>query len=992
MVVQTEDEVMQRRQGLAELDHEISGGQQRATELRGQVEREENRIQFHEERLRELDQQNARALGDIAQGEERRTAAEEEFRALIERLAGAEAAVQDWRRQLEERRGGVQAVEGQLVERQQALRTAQSEAFGAAQQLSRVRNELTALDLQKQAQAVRMEKLGAEKIQLEEERGRLEGRLVEFVASVEAEREAVQVQRGTVEQRQVRLKELHLALQAAGQELDGLTRRQAGLRSELSVLEQLEASHEGFSSGALAALKAGQPVLGTLADRLRVPDGAHIPAVEAVLGHHLQLVLASDDGVARAVLADLTAGKKGRASLATLESPQGWEALVGEVGESGAVMEGVSGGIRLVEVIEADESVRSLVHRLVGRTWLVSDLAAATEAWRVTGGRWDFVTPTGDLLSGQGVFTGGAGNGKGGVAASILARKNQIAGLREQVEVVGVAVAEASRRRGALQAEQTEVQAGLQQAQTDLRVKEVAVATHEGECNALRQSQRVVQQRMEAAGFEWESLAGQEREAALRREDLTGRLTRAEAVEQAAQERATLLTGEIEGLRQRRDEVQGALTEAKVGLAAEEQVWQGLQRQQDPLRRRIEELTALVEARRRECQGFLERRAQSETEAVAARSAIERWQHEREVLNAQLAELGGRRVEQEAGIAEREGVLKDERARWQQWQARRSQLEVELAQRRMAVENLEKRIEERYQVRLADVRSECITVTVAEDGPPRVHVMTPEEMAATGAGTDWDAVAGQVGALQRRVDEIGPVNLVAIEEYEEAEQRHAFLSAQHDDLVQAKAQLVEVITRINEETRTLFAVTFEQIRENFRLLFAEIFGGGQADLQLSDASDVLESGIDIMARPPGKQLRSISLLSGGEQTMTAVALLFAIYQVKPSPFAVLDELDAPLDESNINRFIRILQRFLERSQFVIITHNKRTIGMADVLYGVTMQEQGVSRLVSVKFHKAEEPAGSMAPLVPPAAGGPDVEVEEEKEQSREDTLEVVMAK
>ncbi len=160
---------------------------------------------------------------------------------------------------------------------------------------------------------------------------------------------------------------------------------------------------------------------------------------------------------------------------------------------------------------------------------------------------------------------------------------------------------------------------------------------------------------------------------------------------------------------------------------------------------------------------------------------------------------------------------------------------------------------------------------------------------------------------------------------------------QHDDLVNAKDQLLEVIQRINAETRTLFADTFEKIRTNFRALFVEIFGGGQADLQLADATDVLESGIDIMARPPGKQLRSISLLSGGEQTMTAVALLFAIYQVKPSPFAVLDELDAPLDESNINRFIRILQRFVENSQFIIITHNKRTIGTADVLYGVTIQ-------------------------------------------------------
>jgi len=234
------------------------------------------------------------------------------------------------------------------------------------------------------------------------------------------------------------------------------------------------------------------------------------------------------------------------------------------------------------------------------------------------------------------------------------------------------------------------------------------------------------------------------------------------------------------------------------------------------------------------------------------------------------------------------------------------------------------------------------------------------------------------------------VNLVAIEEYEETEQRYQFLSKQLDDLTQAKGQLMEVINRINTQTREMFRATFEQIRTNFRLMFTEVFGGGKADLVLLDENDLLESGIDIVARPPGKQLQTISLLSGGEQTMTAVALLFSIYQVKPSPFCVLDELDAPLDESNINRFIRVLQRFLQHSQFIIITHNKRTIGMADVLYGVTMQEQGVSKIVSVKFHKADEPPGEnrATSLETPTSLRP-LEAEEDTPHQREEMIEVM---
>jgi chromosome segregation protein len=258
--------------------------------------------------------------------------------------------------------------------------------------------------------------------------------------------------------------------------------------------------------------------------------------------------------------------------------------------------------------------------------------------------------------------------------------------------------------------------------------------------------------------------------------------------------------------------------------------------------------------------------------------------HDRAQVSEQTAELTGRKSDQEAGIAAREENLRSRRNRLTELQNQRSALEIELAQKNMSVQNLREKVQQKYHLNLDEIRSECITITYADEGPAKVETLTPEQMAASGVATDWASVAQQVEALQKRIDEMGPVNLVAIEEYEETEQRHQFLTQQHDDLVSAKAQLLEVINRINTQTRQMFVETFEKIRDNFRLMFTEVFGGGKADLILSDENDVLESGIEIVARPPGKQLQSISLLSGGEQTMTAVSLLFSIYQVKPSPF------------------------------------------------------------------------------------------------------------
>ena len=970
-VLRFENEIAKLRERLSELEHEVSSQQQRGLELKGLIERDESRIQFNEERIHEIESQNARALADITQADERQHAAQEELTVITEKLAAAEAGLAQNREALQARQHALREVEEGLRQRQEALRQSQSAAFAAAQDLSRVRNELTALDLAKQGNLVRLEKLSAEKVQLEEERIRLESRLLEFTASVEAEKLNVAATRGSVEQRQNRLRELQGELQASSREQDKYLHLQSEKRSRLTVLEQLEGAHEGFDAGAVAALRQSRSVIGSLADRIRVPD-RFVTAVENVLGHNLQLVLTEHPSSAQEILADLNANKSGRASVAALSIQQYKDekqlAFEGDMAPAASPANELQTGqiVHAMSVIQAEPSVEPLLKSLLGRTFIACDLVTATAQIQNGHAGCDFVTLGGDLLNRHGIYTGGYLNsrGNGKAPSSILGRKNQITELQHELSGLQQLVEEASRKRGALLGEQTELQASLQEAQTELRHQEVAIATREGEFKALQNSARLLGQKIETVMFEVDSLAEQEREGLQKREALTARLNELEAREHSAQQQLVELTGALENMRQQRDAANAALTESKVALASDEQLASSFRQQRGALDLRLGELGQLAAARRNECAALVARREQAQSEIQDSQARVERLQHEREQVNAQTAETINLKNLREAEIGGRDEALRTQRARLTDLQGRRGALEVELAQKNMSVQNLREKVQQKYHLNLEDIRSECITITHAEEGQPKVETLTPEEMAASGAGTDWAAVAQQVETLQVKLDEMGPVNLVAIEEYEETEQRHSFLSQQYDDLVNAKTELLEIINRINTQTRQMFVETFEKIRDNFRLMFTEVFGGGKADLVLSDENDVLESGIDIVARPPGKQLQSITLLSGGEQTMTAVSLLFSIYQVKPSPFCVLDELDAPLDEANVIRFVKILQRFLSHSQFIIITHNKRTIAMADVLYGVTMQEHGVSKIVSVKFHKADEPTQPALPAPP----------------------------
>ncbi len=387
------------------------------------------------------------------------------------------------------------------------------------------------------------------------------------------------------------------------------------------------------------------------------------------------------------------------------------------------------------------------------------------------------------------------------------------------------------------------------------------------------------------------------------------------------------------------------------------------------------ELTELISTRRADIENYEARLVTQTAEDESARNAIEQQTRECKRREGEIGDLVTERTTRLEKINSDEAALRSTRDRLSELQEKRGTHSVRQTQLQLQIEHLAEHVMERYRVDLrafqpdepahekvlrAQLKRRDSVAAVADRGGIEEGGKQPRQATTATAASD---VENLIADLTRQLENMGPVNLEAVQEYDELEERYRFLEAQNNDLINSRRELLDVIARINSTTKELFADTFSQVRANFREMFAELFGGGRADLQLMDENDALNCGIEIIAKPPGKQLQSISLLSGGERTMTAVALLFAIYMVRPSPFCVLDEMDAPLDESNINRFIKVLERFVSQSQFIIITHNKRTIAKADILYGVTMEERGVSKLVGMKLTPATRAStnGATAP-------------------------------
>lgn len=726
----------------------------------------------------------------------------------------------------------------------------------------------------------------------------------------------------------------HLQQQTAlRNESAGLRERQSAAAERASVLDELVQRHEGLSAGVKEILERKRNanadsdvfrhVRGLVADVFQV--GVDVaPLVEIALGEKAQHLVAERCRELLDRLWTESSRLSGRVGFVWLD-----QKAATSLPHVAIEFEGRPGVIgRADRLVETEATFKPLLERLLGRTWFVKKLEHAFELAQTDGAGLTFVTTAGDLLEPDGTLTIGPRNASSGLISrrsQLRALGIQLAGLEAALEKSQTTLAEIDVLVANEQAEVDDLSAAHQRAVAEATENRLAVANADERRGRLDQQRdephRELQESQQQLAAASESLA-----------DTTEQHRQAENTLAEMESNVERLARQTDELEARRTAADGETTEIKVELAKTEERLRNL-------RARMKQFEESSHERQRAIEESQQQLAEANRRLEASRQSILR-------IESEVADLYLRKESFAAAIV----ALVERR---EESQSRRNELSPEVAKLRGRIRKLEENLhtvdlssaEVRHErVALADRFRDDYDIELAEMD----HESTDEEQ------HERETVQQEIAELRQKIGNLGNVNLEALEELDQLDSRYTLLSDQYNDLSSAKSSLEKIIDKINDDSRRLFSETLETVRGHFQTLFRDLFGGGRADIVMEESEDILEGGIEILARPPGKEPRSISLLSGGEKTLTCVALLLAIFRSRPSPFCVLDEVDAALDEANIDRFTQVLKNFLAWTQFIIVTHSKKTMTAADTIYGVTMQESGVTKQVSVRFEDVSE--------------------------------------
>ncbi|MBI3300645.1 MAG: chromosome segregation protein SMC [Deltaproteobacteria bacterium] len=710
-------------------------------------------------------------------------------------------------------------------------------------------------------------------------------------------------------------------------ELRAAWAKQAELRARLATLQEMEEGYERYPQGVrsiMASPETPAGICGVVAQMVEVPQ-AYERAVAAVLRDKLEYVVVAgvEDGLS--AVAYLRGAQAGRGSFIPLQ-PRTTNGAVHANGNGYAnghtAQPGGEGTTRLLDLLTIDPRYRMVVETLLGDTVLVPDLQAGFQLWRQNGVHYTFVTPEGEVITSQGVVSGGS---EGFAEEALLERRREIRALREEVERHETAVAALVGRRQEMKTRQQEL---------------------EGEILHLEAEARTLGQEREALQREEGKLEGERRRLLDKQEGIAYERQTLQSEHQSLTQEIATREGDEAEIRARREEREAALAAWQAEVAQAKVELEQQRTRADELRVRVAERRERQQGMRTQLVRLHERQRELDERLAACRAEIETATTEIEHVRGTVAELATRQAQSAADLAaaadeqaQRQGAcdrlrrqhraceerLEQGRDAHARLQEEKTRTEVSLAEKRVGREHIEATVRERYNMAMEDVLAQYVDNLLEV---PLGEARRQE--------------------LRDKIARLGEVNPGAAAELAEVEERYAFLQSQEADLRRSLGDLQTTIAKLNRESRERLRDTFTQVDAKFCEVYGRLVEGGKAQVTLINAEDLTESGIEIAVQPPGKRLRSLQLLSGGEKALAALSFTFALFLIRPSPFCVLDEVDAPLDDANVGRFNQLIQEISEATQTILITHNKRTMEAASTLYGVTMQEPGVSTIVSVQ--------------------------------------------
>ena len=920
--------ISQFRQSLDEMNQRISEFRNKYTTMSSSLDMNNHKIEMNGERIRELVESQAAIKKEMEIIRAKAVEAEKSANSLRMDLEKTLTLKAERLRLLEEKNMLIAALSKEIEESDEKIKISKLQTVEYLSNETKIKNELIKLGADLQNRKARERRLVAEKETVQKDLESVDAVLASMMKEFEDAQSKISGIKSDLDAKKNLKSGLVVELESIQSEISQEENRRSAIGSKIELLEDVIKKHEGFYQGVKSLLvkmdekdASFSGIIGVVADMIKVEKG-YEEAVNAFLGDVAQALVTEKDSDITSAIEYLRANKLGKASFVSLETLNSIKSS-----RINFTAPSTTGLEPLRNFVNIDPRYSDILEHLFSNAYLAQPFETAIGDFRRSNAV--IITKAG-LMYNNGTVSGGSISD--GEETLLIGRKNKFESLKAELSdienklsTLKVAAAQKGDMSRSLDSE-------ISSLETVFRNEEINTSGIAMKQNSQAESAKKLKEEYDVAHLELEEVKSIIDELSKKGESLNSELNEIEKNKAVTE---NIITESLVLTADRRDRKEKLGLEIAT-LAAENQ---SVDKEEETLRSGVEreelsikELKESLFNKENTLNDYISKEKSLSEEITELKSQNDVISAELKILSEESKTIENGRSNIVDALSVDELQLKEKETAIDSLRNQVRDLDVKLTEVSYKKTNLKERITQSYKTDIEEL-----------------HMQLEDSI-------DWEALKAQVAELKDKLDRMGPVNLVAIDEHKELEERYSFLVHQQEDLVNAKDSLMKAIQKINKTTKELFVETFQKIQVEFKSFFRLLFGGGQAELILMDEQDVLESGIEIIVRPPGKKLQNLMLLSGGEKAMTATALLFAIFKVKPSPFCVLDEIDAPLDESNVVRFSQVLKDFLKISQFIIITHNKRTIELADVMYGITMQERGVSKIVSVKFLDAKTKA------------------------------------